>query len=253
MNKLTKKIKEFFAVKKEWSKIKDELLSCYLTPYFSKLLMTHRPVVYIDGFAGKGKFDDGFDGSPLIALKKAKYALDSSKNKEGQINFYFIEMEHSKDLEKNVSEYKNAKVINGKYEDNIEKLIDNIIDKNIFLYIDPYGIKVLHFAFFIRIASSRYNSLELLLNLNTFGFIREGCNLLGCELKLENTSDLDELVENDDTNLLKCSNSLENMDAVAGGNYWRSIINDYKNNVIDGYEAEKRFAIEYCSNLKKIF
>lgn len=66
---MLKDTKNFFVKKKEWSEIKDELLACYLTPYLSKILNTRKPVNYIDCFAGKGKFDDGKLGSPLIALK----------------------------------------------------------------------------------------------------------------------------------------------------------------------------------------
>lgn len=65
---MSKDSKEFFVKKNEWSVIKDELLACYLKPYFSKILTTKKPVNYVDCFAGKGKFDDGSKGSPLIAL-----------------------------------------------------------------------------------------------------------------------------------------------------------------------------------------
>ena len=34
----------------------------------AKILYTRNPLVYVDCFAGKGKFDDGNPGSPLIAL-----------------------------------------------------------------------------------------------------------------------------------------------------------------------------------------
>ena len=35
-------------------------------------------LVYVDCFAGKGKFEDGNDGSPLIALKIISECLDST-------------------------------------------------------------------------------------------------------------------------------------------------------------------------------
>lgn len=66
---MSKKNNDFFAEKKAWSVVKDELLGCYFMPYVSKILHTYRPLVYVDCFAGKGKFDDGNPGSPLIALE----------------------------------------------------------------------------------------------------------------------------------------------------------------------------------------
>lgn len=59
----------FFLKKNIWSEVKDELLGCYLRPYVQKILATRRPLFYVDCFAGKGRFDDGTKGSPLIALE----------------------------------------------------------------------------------------------------------------------------------------------------------------------------------------
>ena len=61
--------RDFFKTKKIWSEVKDELLGCYLVPYFNKILSMGNPVLYVDCFAGKGKFDDGKGGSPLTALQ----------------------------------------------------------------------------------------------------------------------------------------------------------------------------------------
>lgn len=66
---MAKKNDDFFLEKKSWSVVKDELLGCYFKPYVSKILHTNRPLVYVDCFAGKGKFADGNNGSPLIALE----------------------------------------------------------------------------------------------------------------------------------------------------------------------------------------
>lgn len=49
---MAKDNKDFFKKKKEWSEIKDKLLGCYLQPYFQKLLMSHKPIMYVDCFAG---------------------------------------------------------------------------------------------------------------------------------------------------------------------------------------------------------
>ena len=72
---------KFFVEKKSWSFIKDELLQCYLLPYFQKLMCTRCPITYVDCFAGAGRFDDGNDGSPLIALKSIKKSLEQTKNR----------------------------------------------------------------------------------------------------------------------------------------------------------------------------
>ena len=115
----------FFKAKNDWSKIKDKLLGCYLTPYFQKVLVTGKPICYIDCFAGKGKFEDGNAGSPLIALQIREDCLGRTtrSNKRGAIQTWFIDMNHAAELTKNINSmspsYDRPNIISGKYEENI--------------------------------------------------------------------------------------------------------------------------------------
>lgn len=55
---MAKNQSEYFEEKHVWSRTKDSILSCYLTPFFQKV-MTASPngIVYVDGFSGAGKFE----------------------------------------------------------------------------------------------------------------------------------------------------------------------------------------------------
>lgn len=75
---MSKKNDNFFDEKKDWSKVKDALLGNYLRPYVQKIIHTYRPLVYVDCFAGKGKFADGNPGSPMIALEIIKECEEHS-------------------------------------------------------------------------------------------------------------------------------------------------------------------------------
>ena len=68
----------FFEKKHEWSMLKDQILDYYLTPYLGKILSTGRPTRIADCFAGKGRFDDGSDGSPLIIARQMAAAFERS-------------------------------------------------------------------------------------------------------------------------------------------------------------------------------
>ena len=92
--------KDFFKSKKTWSKYKDELLCAYFLPYLNKIMSTRIPVVYIDGFAGKGKFDDGTDGSPLLIKEKIYQAKAISKYNT-QVDAFFVEFQYAEQLKKN--------------------------------------------------------------------------------------------------------------------------------------------------------
>lgn len=237
---------DFFKEKKEWSFVKDDLLGDYLKLYFSKILRTGRPTIYVDCFAGKGKFGDGHKGSPLIALEIAKEAMEKCHGRNEGIVCNFVEKKFGDELLENVKGY-NCKVFHSTYDDEFLKIIKNIKGKNIFVYIDPFGIKHIHFDKFKKLVNSNASSCELLLNLNSFGFIREGCRIL----KTKPLDDSIPVIEDGDES--SDINDIENMNRIANGTYWQDIIHDYDNGYIDGYEAEEQFVNEYCKQLSGIF
>lgn len=247
---MAKKNDDFFVTKKEWSKVKDELLGCYLTPYFSKIFNTKRPVVYVDCFSGKGKFDDGSDGSPIIALKIIEEAKRKAQISIPFIKTYFIDLNYADDLRINLNSFNNVNIISGKYECEIDNILNDKHTCNVFLYIDPYGIKALDCSKFDYFAS-HFKSVELLINLNSFGFIREACHALGANF--DDPEIFGDLIEYDSSKFDASEESIISMNQIAGGDYWQSIIMDYKSNKITGYEAEERFAKEYCKRLSQSF
>ena len=98
----------------------------------------------VDGFAGGGTFQDGdkvLSGSPLVMLEEAEAArerLNKRRSKELRINcrFYFIDKEksHTDHLQRVLSERgyevgQEIKVETGLFEDNVEKVIRSIREK----------------------------------------------------------------------------------------------------------------------------
>ena len=237
---MSKKNEDFFVEKKPWSKVKDELLGCYLKSYVAKILHTRKPLVYVDCFAGKGRFDDGQPGSPIIALEIFKQCLASTKlDGNARIGAAFIELNHAADLEKNLSTYSGVKIVSGTYEDTIESLLKSKVGCNVFLYIDPYGIKSLDCSKFDTFANSQFNTIELLINMNSFGFIREGCRVMGKQFRIDDDSFFDDLVEYNPTKLDNSGKSVEALNRIAGGDYWKSIIEQCTSGKIDSYKAEE--------------
>lgn len=248
---MAKKNNDFFVEKKAWSVVKDELLGCYFMPYVSKILHTYKPLVYVDCFAGKGKFDDGNPGSPLIALEVIDKCQEITSMESTQIEATFIDLNYADDLRNNLKDYPWVKIVPGKYEDNIENVLKGKERCNVFLYIDPYGIKALNCSMFDKLSKKRFNSIELLINMNSFGFVREACHALGTSFS--DKTIFDDLVEYDPSKMDKSSESVEELNAIAGGDYWQDIINQYKTGTIDGYEAEARFAEQYCQRLRQSY
>lgn len=243
---LSKPNHEFFIEKKSWFFIKDELLQCYLLPYFQKLMYTRCPITYVDCFAGAGRFDDGNDGSPLIALKSIKKSLEQTKMLNPDIQSYFIEVNHFEQLNENLKEYRRFNVFNGKFEDEIGQILKLSVGRNLFLYIDPYGIKELEFDFLSSLGKGSFNTVEILLNFNSVAFLRTAFAALGVNFKNEDDF---RYLEEYDTSLPKSFEKTANK--VAGGEYWKKIIEDYYNGKYDFYGAEERFVAEYCKKLRE--
>ena len=248
---MAKKNDDFFLEKKPWSVVKDEILGCYFKPYVSKILHTYKPLVYVDCFAGKGKFEDGNRGSPLIALEIIDQCRASTTMQQAQINATFIDLNYADDLRRNLGSYPWVKIVSGKYEDNIKTILRDKENCNIFLYIDPYGIKALQCSLFDEFAQGHFNSIELLINLNSFGFIREACHALGTTF--DDTTLFADLVEYEPTRMDASEKSISELNEIAGGDYWQPIIVAYKKGEIDGYDAEALFAEKYCKRLRKSY
>ena len=130
---MSKKNDDFFVEKKAWSVVKDELLGCYFKPYVSKILHTYKPLVYVDCFAGKGKFEDGNEGSPLIALGVIEDCCASTTMENTQIEAIFIDLNYADDLKKNLNAYPWVNIVSGKYEDCIKSILQGKEKYNVFL------------------------------------------------------------------------------------------------------------------------
>ncbi len=245
--------KDFFKEKKIWSKVKDELLGCYLRPYFSKVMHSGKPILYVDCFAGKGKFDDGFSGSPLIALDCLRTCLAQSQMRSSklEVGMQFIDLNYADDLRQNLKGQTPEvySVIDGKFEEAIIKLLNEEHTRkpsiNLFLYVDPYGVKALDTSFFDKLPDM-FSTAELLINLNSFGFFREACRVMNVSITERDILLLDDLVEYESSHF----DSMGELDVVAGGDYWRNIVTAYNKKEIDGYQAEQEFSRLYKERLR---
>lgn len=238
--------KDFFREKKVWSALKDEILGYYLAPYIAKILRTGKPLYIFDCFAGKGKFDNGMNGSPIIIAEHIKENIQKNPALSGKLKGAFIEKKYSAELKTNLSSYSNTEVLPGTFEDNLKKILSLDRNSSIFLYVDPYGIKNLNLNNFNLVKERHFSSFELLMNFNTAGFLREGCRLLKCSEPLSD----DELTDYESDEDI---NTVERMDSIAGGTYWQEIVEKYYDKTIDIYQAEDAFTSGYSHRLGNIF
>jgi three-Cys-motif partner protein len=209
-------VKDFFTAKREWSKYKDMILGYYLTPYLPKVFRIGKPVVIVDCFAGKGRFDDGTDGSPRIIAK----AIEKWASKGRSVQALFVEEKKRlfRQLEENVHEFGDlCQLLPGSFEDSVTEIEKLARSHTVFVYIDPYGLKPLKFSLLISIYRhlKTGTSVEVLMNFNSPSLVRNGRAALGLTQKdvPEDEWFLDS--EEEATRTM----SPEEIDEIAGGQY----------------------------------
>ncbi len=132
------------------TKAKHFILKRYLGGWFPILSSWSGRVVYIDGFAGPGRYNGGEDGSPIIAIRTVvEHVMKLTK----EFTFFFIEAREARkaNLEQVLREEfpdlpKNVKVIvSGEhFADKMASLLDALDAKGsslapTFAFLDPFG------------------------------------------------------------------------------------------------------------------
>jgi three-Cys-motif partner protein len=236
----------FFERKREWSRLKDRILGTYLKPYLAKITMTRRPTLVVDCFAGKGRFDDGEPGSPVLICQAIRTARETRPSAD--VQGLFIEKKYHAELQESLREFDQVEILPGTYEEHMAKVERRIeCGTNLLMFVDPYGIKSLDMSRFQRLANTELGSIELIMNLTAFGFLREGCRLLSIEgFDCEEDSDVYE----DDPD---SPNTVERMNAIASGSYWMDVLREYHGGAINMSAAERDFVTRYLANLRELF
>lgn len=254
---------EYFEEKHVWSRTKDSILGCYLTPFFQKVMAASpNGIVYVDGFAGEGKFESDEPGSPLIAMQKFREAHRKSQLKP-YVQFIFAEASPSarKQLEANVRQeagdygfFRNEHIrIATSFDEAIKQANDtrlkgNATPSTFFYYVDPYGIKDLRLE--ALSSSPVIEHTELLVNFCSVGFIRDACAALKIAAQIP-----DEVIEftegfPDD---VPNTERMDRLTAALGTDGWIDLIRYLGNKKVDFWEAEREVTDMFCASASKSY
>lgn len=256
---------KFFNKKRAWSIAKDELLKHYLNAYLVKLFYTEKPTIYLDCFAGAGKFgeedtpyEEKIDGSPLIALEAIHNAAATSSVPNPARLACFIEPCYPEILKSNIEKSKypdeHYKLLAGSFPEEAFIFLDDVFKKwpslNLFCYLDPFGVKYLKMETLLKLKQHPFKSIEFLINFNSFGFFRYACGAWEIKIREDEIACPGEIAEREPMEEFGNGERLSIFDEILGTNEWRAIIENYRDQLINGYEAESRIAALYKIQLK---
>ena len=152
---------------------KHEILRRYFEAWLPIMSSWSDRVVYIDGFAGPGKYSIGEDGSPVVVLKAAR---DHTNPMKSELVCVFVEddKERCDHLTKVLGELTRSlpsrikwEVVHGRFDDHLASALDLIEaqKKNLapaFVFIDPFGFSHTPFKTVKRLLGNR--RCEVLVN-----------------------------------------------------------------------------------------
>lgn len=258
---MAKDQRNYFAGKHPWSLTKDDLLSCYLTPYFQKVYSySHDGIVYVDAFAGEGKFGDGQDGSPLIALSKLQ-SIARKQMAKNPVQFILAEANDvargklgaSFRKARGNSRYIKEPIILADHAEALNQaericVCGSRKPSTVFYYVDPFGVKDLRLDLLLR--SSNPNHTEVLLNFSSIGFLRDACAALSVAYDSPPNVQVyddgfDDSVHSDErqNRLTRC----------IGSDDWKDIIVCFKEERIDYWQAEYEISNLLCRNAARAY
>ncbi len=151
---------------REHTRVKLELLEKYLRGWVKILGKWHRRVLYLDGFAGRGQYEEGekkvVDGSPIRAMRVGQ----SFKNYVAEFIAVFVEsnLDNYVNLHKVVASEKTncpnviTEVVHGEFALVVADILDDLDRKGAkmapsFFFIDPFGFGGVPFTLIRRIFS----------------------------------------------------------------------------------------------------
>lgn len=132
----------------EHTRAKHQLLMRYLSrwvPIFQHGYGKTDDLVFIDGFAGPGVYEDGEPGSPVLMIRTY---LKANPNPETTLHCYFIEKDRARcdELERRVAGFRgpkcNVAVLHGDYADHYDSVmaeIDALTQPAVFAFLDPFS------------------------------------------------------------------------------------------------------------------
>lgn len=142
----------------QFQQVKHDLIRCYLNGWYPKLGLGYWAgrVLYVDTHAGRGKYETGDPGSPVVALQTLlKHSARDSLLKKSEFNFLFLERdpENAAILERELTTLStlpnrvNVEVTVGDAFAKLSAILSDLRrDKAqmapAFLFVDPYGFKI---------------------------------------------------------------------------------------------------------------
>ena len=201
--------RDFFKAPQPAAVLKHGILQRYVVVFASKTgSQSGGKVIFLDGYAGPGRYESGDPASPMLAIQTAR-SISTYRN----LRCVFVELDPEYfaqlDAELLAESASNLDVTahQGRIEDHLVTLIQACGDVPLFAYLDPFGVGVPFDTLASKLlgrSRSGHPKTEVLLNLNVQALDRIGGLISSSKAK------------NRDATLAR-------MDLTLGGDWWQRV------------------------------
>lgn len=214
-DELLARLDEFWERPYPHSLLKHSLLRGYLPVFATKTASRHRErrAVFVDGYAGAGRYRSGDPGSPLIAIEVAEQL--AGYNKPQRLDCLFVERDLPTFEAMDCLVDGRGRTIHGDLRNHLPTALELTGDAPLFMFLDPYGflpsLEVLVSDVLQRDRMApRRQPTELLVSLMTFTVNRQA----GVALRA--------------THHTSSAGTARALDGFMGGPWWRDVVNDWR-------------------------
>ena len=147
---------DFFSDLKDWSARKLIIIEKYVDGFSTILGSRFRELYYVDGFAGKGIYEGGEKGSPVLIAELAQQYQNT--NRPFSLHCINIERDHNNYLNLSAETKRFGNIVKnyeGTFEENIEAILSQIKNIPTVFFIDPFGVKGTSWSFVEQVIARR--------------------------------------------------------------------------------------------------
>ena len=249
----------FFIASEDWSRRKHLILKFYLKPAAPKLKTISRDgrVIILDGFAGRGRYENGDSGSPVHIAEVASECRSWTKPVEVCVFNIEKDPENFRILTETTKQFSDQGIVtnfNTAFSNYKNTITNHVSDCPMIVFIDPFKPSDLLFSHMTSILS-RNHPTEILLVFHTPAVHRVICTLrddakTSPQQREKNSNILNEIFGNDSWKNLLASNEDEIDPEDVVTSYTECLLNIYASSRKTAFACTHKIEARYESQLK---
>lgn len=230
---------QFFREREAPAVLKHGILSRYPTVFASAAGQRAERVVLLDGYAGRGQYEDGTAGSPVLLLETAA-------NTQGfrRVHCVFVEMdtrnfdELQRVVDSRAETNTGCTALKGDLSDHLEPILRDAAGSALFAFLDPFGAALAYEELTERILSRpKHPPTEVLLHVSVNAIRRIGGLLrtLGEDPACWSSAD---------------AKTISRLDRFLGGDWWHAIVHEVTDVPKSATEIAEAVVDQYCKRVR---